>query len=300
MPTLISNSSQNGTKGSGPAAPRQPLQVPYSLEMVPVDKLFVDPKYQRGLTTLIKRMEDDFDPAMFIPLQASERKNGKLAVFDGQHRLEAARDLNYAEVPCLVYHGLSPQQEATLFSRLQRERRNITAADRFRATLYGDPSRPETEMAKEVERIAEMAGFTVGSVKKDGKVPIASPTALESIYKVTKGAMNGPEALSTALSTIALVWKDEKRSTDADLIKGMGLLYVRHADKIDEEQLVERLREVTPGIILGRAQESRTGRGGGGAAYAVYRTLVNQYNRGGGKRIQQPPAKKPAATTAAA
>lgn len=278
----------------------QGLRVPYKLEMVPVDNLFVDPKYQRGLTSLVKRMEADFDPAMFIPLQASERKGGKLAVFDGQHRLETARDKGYDSVPVLVYRGLTPQQESTLFARLQRERRNITAADRFRAELYGDPDRPETTMAKEIERIAEMAGFTVGSVKKNGKVPIASPTALETIYKTTKGELDGPEALKTALSTIALAWKDEHRSTDADLIKGMGLLFVRHAEKINEDQLIERLREVTPGIILGRAQEGRTGRGGGGAAYAVYRALVQQYNRGGGKRLQQPAKKEKAAPAQAA
>lgn len=276
---------------------QNPLVVPYSLEMVEISNLYVDPKYQRQLTSLVKRIEADFDPAMFIPLKVSQRDDGKMAVFDGQHEFTAARELGFTSVPAHVYRGLSPQQESTLFARLGRERRNITAADRFRAELFGDPARPETIMAKEIERIAEMAGFTVGSVKKSGKLAISSPSALEFLFKNSKGQMDGPEALSTALSTIAIVWKDEHRATDADLIKGMGLLYLRHADKIDEEQLVERLREVTPGIILGRATEGRVGRGGGGAAYAVYRALVNQYNRGGGKRLVQPVKKQKAEET---
>lgn len=291
MPTLNQTTTNQPSKGV------LHLELPYELETVPVAKLFVDPKYQRSLTSLLKRIEADFDPAMFIPLMVSERRNGKMAVFEGQHRFEAARDLGYADVPCLVYRGLSAQQEATLFARLQKERRNISAADRFRATLYGDPKRPETVMAHEIERIAEAAGFTVGSVKSDGKTPISSPTALEQIYNTSKGDIGGPEALKMALETIAVVWRSENRNTDADLIKGMGILFLRHASKIDADQIVERLRDVTPGVILGRAHEQRTGRGGGGAAYAVYRSLVQQYNRGTGKRLQQPPAKKPKATT---
>lgn len=270
------------------------LDLPYSLEMVPTDKIFLD-KYQRAsIAPQLKRMDADFDVELFIPLLVSERQGGRYAAFDGGHRLKTAEKKGYKEVPCLVYRGLTPQQESTLFSRLQRERRNISAADRFKAELLGDPDRPETKMAHSIEDIVEGLGFTVGSIRKDGMTPIASPSALEQIWRSRKGPgeIEGPDALKEALSMIARAWGGtEHRATDADLIKGMGLLFLRHANKIDKEQLVERLREVTPGIILGRAQESRTGRGGGGASYAVYRTLVQQYNRGrSGKRVRQPPS----------
>lgn len=276
--------SQNGT----PKADAPTFEMPYSLEMIPTDQIFVDPKYQRNLTSMAKRIEADFDENMFIPLLVSERSNGKFAAFDGQHRWESAKNKGYEEIPCLVYRGLTPEQESTLFSRLQRERRNISAADRFRAQLYGERDRPETQMAHDIEAIAERCGFTVGSVKRKDKLPISSPTALESIYKAQRGKVTGPEALMHTLLALKLIWPEESRNTDADLIRGMGLLYLRHADKVDEDQLVSRLRDVTPGIVLGRAHEERTGRGGGGAGYAVYRALVRQYNRGSGKRLLAP------------
>lgn len=259
----------------------------YEYGMVPVSKLFIDPDYQRELTPLAGQIERDFDPHMFIPLLVSARRGGKFAVFDGQHRYVGARDKGFEEVPCLVYRNLSPEQEATLFSRLQRERRGIKATDRFKAELHGDPERPETKMAIDIEKIAEQRGFTVGSTSEaEGLLKIASPTALEQTYRAKKGDMTGPEALAAALTTIKGVWPTEKRNTDSDLIRGLGLLFIKHGKKLDTDRLIDKLGEVTPTTLLARANDERTGRGGGGAAYAMYRVLVGQYNKGGGKRLR--------------
>lgn len=237
----------------------------YEYGMVPVSKLFIDPDYQRELTPLAGQIERDFDPHMFIPLLVSARRGGKFAVFDGQHRYVGARDKGFEEVPCLIYRNLSPEQEATLFSRLQRERRGIKATDRFKAELHGDPERPETKMAIDIEKIAEQRGFTVGSTSEaEGLLKIASPTALEQTYRAKKGDMTGPEALAAALTTIKGVWPTEKRNTDSDLIRGLGLLFISTArSSTPTASSTSSVRSRRPPCSLGPTTSARGAAGAG-------------------------------------
>src|SRR3954452_18659822 len=98
---------------------------------IATDEIVVDERYQRPVEDYrVQKIAEHFDETLFGVLEVS-RRNGTCAVFDGQHRLEAARRIGLGVVPCLVHEGLSPEDEAQLFVRLQRERKNINPNDRF-------------------------------------------------------------------------------------------------------------------------------------------------------------------------
>ena len=84
-----------------------------------------DTSYQRPIDAKrVQRIVDNFDPRVVNPLKVCFR-GGRYYVFDGAHTLAALKEVkkfaNFS-VDCLVFHGLTYEDEAYLFA-LQRGRR---------------------------------------------------------------------------------------------------------------------------------------------------------------------------------
>lgn len=217
---------------------------------VPLKELIVDERYQRPLDEArVNRIVANFEPALFGALEVS-RRNGKSAVWDGQHRLAVAKQLKMAAVPCLEHAELSPEREAELFVEAQRARRNISQVDRFKARLFhGD------DTALEIQEIVDNAGFTVGeNVHRVG--PANNIKAIASLERVYKRGN-----LGETLLTLTDLWGGDEKSTDGGLIEGLSMILDGYGHRFDG-QVRDRLREVPPVVILRRA----IGHGGGGAS----------------------------------
>lgn len=229
-------------------------QWPYSFEILDVSRLFVDETYQRPLTTLARKIENDFDPGLVGTLIVSDRGKGKYAIVDGQTRAAAILNLSSEDkaplgVPCLVYHGLTRADEASLFARLQLERRGIASAHRFRAAIVaGDPE------AIAIEEIAGDAGFPIGPA---GNGNLSAVAALEKVYR------RGPDLLRRTLVILRAAWPDVVPS--GDVIRGLGLLLSQDTS-IDDERLTDRLAAVPLDQVKRRALALSEGMGGGGSA----------------------------------
>jgi hypothetical protein len=239
---------------------------PFHFEVLPIKHLMVDDSYQRPLTTFVDKIVANFDPALLGTIVVSKRSAKQYAVVDGQTRMEALRELGHAEMPCLVYEKLTQSDEASLFARLQRERRGIASYHRFRAALVaGD------EEAIEIERIADDCGYEVGI--EPGK--ISAVAALEYAYR------RSPEILERTLLIFQEAWGESEHPTPTgDLIKGLAYL-LNSNDKIKDERMAEKLADVTPEAVRRRASAFKEGigQGGGGAVRyhaqaleAVYRS----------------------------
>lgn len=147
--------------------------------MIDVSKMFIDPAYQRPTTSFVQRIETNFDPLLFQTLALSDRgKNGKAgkpyAIVDGQSRWVAASRLKVGKVPCVIYTGLTPEDEADLFAKLQKERRGMATWYRFRASLAA--KNPE---ALAIKKLVEETGFEVG----DQEGQIKAVAALEATFR---------------------------------------------------------------------------------------------------------------------
>jgi hypothetical protein len=142
---------------------------PYSFEIIDVTRTFVDERYQRPLTNFVDKIKANFDPALFNTIIVSCRESGKhagsYAVVDGQTRAVAVDQLvsegklgiQLLNVPALVYYGLTPAQEASLFARLQKERRGIASVRRSslaRRSRRPSPASSRTRGTKSVSPAA--------------------------------------------------------------------------------------------------------------------------------------------------
>jgi hypothetical protein len=209
---------------------------------IAIDKIKVDDRYQRPVdASRVKRMATKYDEALVGTLEVSQRNGtGSYVVFDGQHRLEAAKIVGVTALPCLIHKGLTPEEEAELFVALQRQRKNISPLDRFRARLFlGE------EIAVGINATVQECGYRIADTKDPGRYDaIGAVVAVERIY------MRGN--LTETLTLLRSLWAGDAKSTDGALMEGLSLVEFGYANRLTDERL-ERLRAVPPVVILRRA-----------------------------------------------
>lgn len=83
--------------------------------VVALDELHIDESYQRSLQNHVKIIARDWNPTKCDPLKINFREDGFFYVWDGQHRLEAAKLRGIKYLLCDITVGLTQSQEAELF-----------------------------------------------------------------------------------------------------------------------------------------------------------------------------------------
>lgn len=165
------------------------------------EQLEIDPRYQRSIENgesqaLIAEIAANWHWGRAQVLTVS-RREGKLYVVDGQHRLAAARlrgDIQ--QLPCLIEEFSDVAEEAALFNDLNDKRRPVSAIDKFRAAL----------VAGDAECIAiggalERAGLTLAPHSNPLFWQPGQIANIRGIRRVWK--RDGPEAAELALTLMA-------------------------------------------------------------------------------------------------
>lgn len=117
---------------------------PPVLAWIACDVLVADPRYQRSIEgkrsqASIARICENFCWALFGAATVAETPEG-YRLIDGQHRVEAARRLGLAEVPCLLVQAGDLAAEARLFVDANRNRVALTPlAMQVALVEAGDP-----------------------------------------------------------------------------------------------------------------------------------------------------------------
>lgn len=240
--------------------------------MVPIKYLIVDGRYQRDVKEpFVERVAKEWDPALVNVLEVSKRSEVEYAVFDGQQRLNAAiRRGDIEELPCLIHTGLTPEEEASLFTRLQDNRVPMQPLDRFKARQFGrDPT------AVDIVEIATKNGYQIGN----GKGQLSAIFKVEQVYR--RGNLD--ETLQ-----LLSIWRDEQKALESSFIEGVSRFieyFAEYRDNdgkvyhVDWERVNEKWAEVASAVILRRTAEyqdnltSSKGRG-------VLEVLREIYNKG--------------------
>jgi hypothetical protein len=219
-----------------------------TFKAVSTSRLMIDPRYQRPLNEhRAGKIANEFSYSQLGALEVSQRKNRSIAVFDGQHRLTALKSLGIKSAPCLVHIGLSAQEEAELFVRLQRDRRPPTPVERFRAQLFsGDVA------AKGIAAALLQSGYVVGTSSNDVK----AVTMIERIY-----AKHGTDVLERVFAIIRDAWYEDPYSLDGSIIGGLGEVLADYGDRWRDANTA-LLRSQAPVDIKRKAQANRANLGG--------------------------------------
>jgi hypothetical protein len=257
------------------AAPHS-IEFPYEFGVLALDQMFVDGDYQRPLTTFAKRIESRFDPVLFGTLTLSDRgtkhKPRRYALIDGQTRWQAATRLGIQHAPAVIFKGLSVADEATIFWRLQKERRSVTSWHRFRAQLAGG-----NEESLAIKEMAQACGYQIG----DGPGKLNAVAALEACFRTDEFQ------LERALIDLRDAWPE--RTPEGSVIKGLHFFF-RHfpleqrvKKDVDDERLVSRLRVAGPDGLARKANAARESALKGGSHERWVATAIQNYYLSGGK-----------------
>ena len=141
----------------------------HRIAVVPTDLYDVDYDYQRVITANVNTIRDTWDIALCDPLRASYR-NGKFFIIDGQHRYYAAIAKGVEDLPCIVHTGLTKEDEARLFVRLNTSRKTLKPIDTFRANIIcGNEDIPEVRRDMVVKHVCDKFNIEITEDNRKAK-----------------------------------------------------------------------------------------------------------------------------------
>lgn len=244
------------------------------LRWVPIADMRVSPLSQRELNRArVDKLAADFDLEQLGNPTVNER-NGHYYVIDGQHRVEALREIGWGDqqIQCWAYSGLTEEDEAEKFLKLN-DTLTVHGFAKFRVGVHA--GRVEE---CDIDRIVRAQGLRISQDGKDGA--ISAVGALRRVYKQA-----GPGQLARSLRIIRDAYGDP--GLDASVISGIGLLCARYDSSLEEARTVTLLSKAHGGVngLLGKAEIIK--RSTGGAKYhCVAAAAVEIINAGrGGKKL---------------
>lgn len=216
-------------------------------QMLPAANLRVDDRYQRKLNQKhLRNIARNLSMKVFGVILVSQRDNGTFWIIDGQHRVAALelRGESKTLVPCHIYRGLTPQDEAIIF-QMQTNRKAIVPIDRFESKMFAED--PDT-MA--IDRILRKYGYQVGNTAPGAVQAVAM---IENVYE-----RSGADRLDLIfdLFTAATDRNPEVIPTGL-MIAGMNSFLARYEDQYDRNRLVRAIRNTGVGTITRSAAQIR-------------------------------------------
>lgn len=240
---------------------------------LPAD-LVVDPKMQRDVIDIhLQRLTDDYNVALVGTLVISRRASGAKVILDGQHRWRAAQvaDPN-TELEVLMFHDLTPAQEADLFLGFN-DTATVDSVSKFRlGVIAGNPD------LVAIHNVFEQAGIDTQSSQN-----AAGYSAIATAIRVSKwkGGLKTLYRTLNLLGTVFPTFSRNNRPWRREIVEGLALLLHVHPH-LDDDRLIKELRrrgEEWSGQLMAAVTHARTVNNSS-STYNVAGTLTHWYNRG--------------------
>jgi hypothetical protein len=243
--------------------------------LIPIKNLISDSRYQRNLrASVIAAIAKNFDPAKLGVLRVSRRGKFLFAVIDGQHRLEALRQLGYTEVLCSVQDNLTVQDEAECFRTQYENAHDLSPYDLFRASVSaGD------QFYMSLNDALNKHNYAVG--RASGARCIAAIGLLTKIASAF-----GFDTLDKTLGYIDSAWLDDPLVIQSIMLAGMAEFAHRFAEHIDARAFKTRVAKQPPFEMVREFKRRSSGAGSNKSAfnplmrYAMCAVVVEVYNKG--------------------
>lgn len=214
--------------------------------------MIVDTRYARSINSLhVQRLAAHWDRNKIGVTALSQRKDGSMAILDGVHRRHAAEQAEgpTATLPALVYHGLTFEEEATLFRAFNEERWRPLPGDIFRAKVQeGDRA------AVHIMEITQSLGLALVLHPSSHRWnEIAAIRAVERSYDLL-----GIERFARMLTVMRDGWEGHKGAFEVTEIASMTLFFVRYADEFHYDHLIATLKAHPPDDMFAGIAALRT------------------------------------------
>lgn len=243
---------------------------PKQVSTLPIDSLNIEHKYQRPPTKKVQEIGENWNDELVGYPVLSLREDGSYWIIDGQHRIGGARIAGKTHLEFDVREGLTEEQEAELFDKLNGNRSYVTALDRYKARMfYGEP---------EAEHVTAILSSFGGSIaEKSGKWS-SDPRVhcVASLFKLYE--QDGGQRLTEVLSIIKESWDEIDKESTTELTVGGIAQFLSRSKKFNRDRLIRRMNEEGVAQIKRQANAHSQIFGGSGPTN-FYRALVEVYNK---------------------
>lgn len=224
--------------------------------------------YQRKPDMMkIKKMAAEFDKTLIGTITVS-RRDGQYFIIDGQHRVILAKTIGIKGLMALVYEGLTYEEEAEYFNRLNNangEQKRLRKTDIFRAGVEAKDT-----AAIDIKSIIENVGFRIAETNANNTI-----TAIGTIEKIYK--KHGAQGLKNTLQLIKDTWKGERYSLNNMVIEGVAeFLNIYTAQpRFTTDTFIRQLSKVDPLKVL---REAKGDNSTNSSNVKMINTLFKYYN----------------------
>ena len=241
-------------KKHSPPKPEQqtifpPAEVEYSnpgsIRTLSTSRLTSGLPYQRPVEQKnVDKLVRNWNSRELYPVIVSFR-DGKFNVVDGQNRIAAMRQMaggGDVIVPCMIYTGMTYEQEAELYAKLDKGKRPLTPRQHTKALVEsGSDAR-----IMEIKCLVEDVGFVWALGEPTGEpFEIAPIRALINAHQLLGG-----DAFSRMLSLMAGTWQGTPNSLRASMLSGMALFVKTYGTELSDRAFIRRMSIVSPEEII--------------------------------------------------
>lgn len=236
--------------------PGPQLGAPPSLEQIPLDRLHVDPAYQRATDSpasraIIAGMVRSWDWSLCQPLVVARRQDGSLYILDGQHRHAGAKergDIPY--LPCVILSTLDHAGEARTFVQLNTRRQRLSQGQIFHGMLAAGDAH-----ARLVQQLLDGTGWRLRQTSNTGTYKAGDLECAPMLVRMV--AAKGENHVRFALTTLRAAYPDTPVRQTATLIKALIEVFdviqdndISVATLIAAIAAVQPLDWVTRGLVM--------------------------------------------------
>lgn len=198
-----------------------------------VNKLKTDMSYQSPVKDAqVKKIVKDFDPQKLHTIVVNRRNDMNFYIIDGQHRVEALKELGIPLIEATVHEGLTIQQEADMYfgindrptkSPISKGKAKLTSGDKF---------------ANHLDMIVNTTGMRIDYENAGLKGTISAYGTLERILK-----KYGSDILVKTLNLIQTVYGDDRTYYQGYVMEGFAKLLYTFEDSLKMNELIKRLKQ---------------------------------------------------------
>lgn len=242
-------------------------------EQIPIKNLVSNQEYQRNLSKIhIRKMVADFDVYQVNFVKVSRRDELNF-IMNGQHTVETVAEASGSrETPvwCMVFHGLTYEDEARIFANQQQYVKGLSAYEIFSAKIEAG-----NDDQLLIRDLVSSYGLTLAQSSKCYCV-VCAIASLEQIYMKL-----GFHALDRTLRLIVGAWEGDPLSLSSNMLKGVAKLVTVFGDYMKDDVFCDRLGKVSAREIARTAKERREG------SLGFTETILTIYNKKAGRSLNR-------------
>lgn len=256
----INNTTNNTTLTNNMILAQAVINNTYSIcgkriASVPVELMELDHSYQRVLGTTTKRLMEEWDDEKCDFLTVSYR-DSKFYIIDGQHRYSVAKAKGIVALPCIIFTGLTQNDEALKFAQQQDNVNKLTPFDTFKANVAcGNASIPEVHVDMEIKRICDKYNIEVKKFSNGSKGKILRCLSRARLI-VGSSSYDGAACFEWIIDLLNVTnWADVSNTYIREVVCMLkGFWIDNHGNAELEKKLIKVINSTTPSMMINKAK----------------------------------------------